>query len=79
MTARPVAGPTVELEAVTAQQGRSGAVVSPFGRLRRTRNDADHPRLDTRELSAEDVAEDLPKARDIVAAMHLLLPHLSPR
>lgn len=65
-------------EAVTAQLGRSGAVVRPFGRLRRTRNDADYPRLDTPELSAEDIAEDLPKAKEIVAAMQRLLPHLSP-
>ena len=63
-------------EAVTAQLGRSGAVVRPFGRLRRTRNDADYPRLDTPELSAEDIAEDLPKATEIVAAMQRLLPHL---
>lgn len=65
-------------EAVTAQLGRSGAVVRPFGRLRRTRNDADYPRLDTPELSAEDIAEDLPKAKEIVAAMQRLLPHLPP-
>ena len=65
-------------EAVTAQLGRSGSVVRPFGRLRRTRNDADYPRLDTPELSAEDIAEDLPKAKEIVAAMQRLLPHLSP-
>jgi hypothetical protein len=65
-------------EAVTAQLGRSGAVVRPFGRLRRTRNDADYPRLDTPELSAEDIAEDLPKAKEIVAAMQTLRPHLSP-
>ncbi|MBM6401429.1 hypothetical protein [Phycicoccus sonneratiae] len=65
-------------EAVTAQLGRSGAVVRPFGRLRRTRNDADYPRLDTPELGAEDIAEDLPKAKDIVAAMQRLLPHLQP-
>ena len=66
-------------EAVTAQLGRSGAVVRPFGRLRRTRNDADYPRLDTPELSVDDIAEDLPKAKEIVAAMQRLLPHLSPR
>ena len=64
-------------EAVTAQLGRSGAVVRPFGRLRRTRNDADYPRLDTPELSVDDIAEDLPKAKEIVAAMQRLLPHLS--
>jgi hypothetical protein len=44
-------------EAVTAQLGRSGAVVRPFGRLRRTRNDADYPQLDTPELASEDIAE----------------------
>ena len=65
-------------EAVTAQLGRSGAVVRPFGRLRRTRNDADYPRLDTPQLTEEDLAEDLPKATDIVAAMRRLLPHLQP-
>lgn len=65
-------------EAVTAQLGRSGTVVRPFGRLRRTRNDADYPRLDTPELTGEDTTEDLPKARDIVTAMHQLIPHLQP-
>lgn len=63
---------------MTAQLGRSGAVVRPFGRLRRTRNDADYPRLDTPQLTEEDLAEDLPKATDIVAAMRRLLPHLQP-
>ena len=50
----------------------------PFGRLRRTRNDADYPRLDTPELTGEDITEDLPKARDIVTAMHRLIPTSSP-
>lgn len=65
-------------DAVSAQLGRAGAVVRPFGRLRRTRNDADYPRLDSPELAAEDVAEDLPKATRIVEAMEQLLPHLRP-
>lgn len=64
--------------AVTALLGRSGSVVRPFGRLRRTRNDADYPRLDTPELTGEDIAEDLPKAKDIVVAMRRLFPHLQP-
>ncbi len=50
----------------------------PFGRLRRTRNDADYPRLDSPELTVDDVHEDLPKARQIVTAMAALLPHLAP-
>ena len=54
------------------------AVVRPLGRLRRPRNDADYPRLDSPELTADDVHEDLPKARQIVAAMAALLPHLQP-
>lgn len=65
-------------EAVTAQLGRSGAVIRPFGRLRRTRNDADYPRLDSPELTADDVVEDLPRAHAIVEAMRSLAPHLHP-
>lgn len=65
-------------DAVTAQLGRSGKVVRPFGRLRRTRNDTDYPRIDTPQLSPEDVAEDLPKASDIVDAMRQLVPLLGP-
>ncbi|MFN8098945.1 MAG: hypothetical protein U0Q21_11745 [Dermatophilaceae bacterium] len=53
-------------------------MVRPFGRLRRTRNDADYPRLDSPQLSGDDIAEDLPKARAIVTAMGHLLPHLHP-
>lgn len=62
--------------AVMSQLGRSGGVVRPFGRLRRTRNDADYPRFDTPELTSDDVTDDLPKARDIVTAMRRLIPHL---
>lgn len=65
-------------EAVTHQLGRSGAAIRPFGRLRRTRNDADYPRIDSPELGPQDVAEDLPKARTIVGAMESLLPHVGP-
>lgn len=65
-------------EAVTHQLGATGSVVRPFGRLRRTRNDADCPRLDSPELTTDDIDEDLPKARQIVDAMGALLPHLAP-
>ncbi len=65
-------------EAVTHQLGATGSVVRPFGRLRRTRNDADYPRLDSPEHTTDDIDEDLPKARQIVAAMGALLPHLAP-
>ena len=65
-------------EAVTGQLGTTGVIVRPFGRLRRTRNDADYPRLDSPELTAEDVHDDLPKARQIVGAMTSLIPHLRP-
>lgn len=65
-------------DAMTHQLGRSGSAIRPFGRLRRTRNDADYPKIDTPPLGAEDVVEDLPKARAIVAAMETLIPHLDP-
>lgn len=65
-------------EAITHQLGRSGSVVKPFGRLRRTRNDADYPRLDTPLLTSADAKEDIPKAGAIVEAMRKLIPHLHP-
>ena len=65
-------------QAIAAQLGGAGGVVRPFGRLRRTRNDADYPRLDTPELAGEDVTDDLPKARAIVEAMARLIEHLEP-
>ena len=65
-------------DAVTHQLGSTGSVVRPFGRLRRTRNDADYPRLDSPELTTDDINEDLPKARQIVSAMTALLRHLQP-
>lgn len=66
-------------EAVIAQLGRSGAVLRPFARLRRTRNEADYPRLGTPELASDDVSEDLPRAHAIVSAMRELIPLLRPR
>ena len=54
---------------VTHQLGRSGQVIRLFGRLRRTRNEADYPRLDTPNIKPEDVVDDLVKARDTVSAM----------
>lgn len=63
-------------DAVTAQLGSQTGIVRPFGRLRRTRNDADYPRLDTPDITTEDILEDLPKAKAIVEAMEKLLPHL---
>ena len=65
-------------DAITHQLGATGSIVRPFGRLRRTRNDADYPRLDSPELTVDDVHEDLPKARQIVEAMAAFLPHLAP-
>lgn len=65
-------------EALTLQLGRSGSAVRPFGRLRRTRHDADYPRMDSPRLGPDDVAEDLPKARRIVAAMEAFIPHVGP-
>ena len=63
-------------EAITAQLGRAGRDIRPFGRMRRTRNDADYPRLDSPPLTTADVLDDLTKATAIVEAMGRLLPHL---
>ncbi len=63
-------------EAVTFQLGRSGAVVKPFGRLRRTRNEADYPRLGAPAIDPQDIDDDLSKAEAIVGAMESLVSHL---
>lgn len=65
-------------DAVTYQLGRAGSVIKPFGRLRRIRNDADYPKIDTPSLTAEDATDDVEVAAAILAAMHSLVPRLGP-
>lgn len=55
-----------------------GRQLRPFDRLRRTRNDAEYPSTDDEELSAEQVAEDLPKAAAIVELAERVLDEMSP-
>lgn len=65
-------------DSIIYQLGRAGAVVRPFGRLRRTRNDADYPKIDTPGVTAEDARDDVEVAAAIVSAMTSLLPRLGP-
>ncbi len=65
-------------DAITYQLGRAGSVVRPFGRLRRTRNDADYPKIDTPSLTTEDATDDLEVAAAILSAMKSLVPRLGP-
>lgn len=52
---------------VTAQlDPPMGPQLKPFDRMRRRRHEVEYPRVDTPELSADDVRDDLPKIRAIV-------------
>ncbi|MDP5182601.1 hypothetical protein QOZ88_08110 [Blastococcus sp. BMG 814] len=65
--------------AVTAQLDPPlGRALRPFDRLRRTRNDAEYPATDAEELTAEQVAEDLPKAAAIADLAMQVLDEMSP-
>lgn len=65
-------------EAVTAQLDPPlGRKLRPFDRLRRTRNDAEYPATDAEELTAEQVADDLPKATVIVEVAEQVLDQMS--
>ena len=55
-----------------------GRTVQPFDRIRRRRKDAEYPDSDVPELTAEDVAEDLPKVEAIVAMARQALDSRSP-
>lgn len=60
--------------AVTAQiDPPMGGKLRPFDRMRRQRNANEYPRIDTPELTTEDVREDIPKIRDIVAIAEKVL------
>lgn len=53
--------------AVTAQlDPPMGPKLRPFDRMRRRRNEAEYPRVDTPELDADDVRDDMPKISAIV-------------
>lgn len=67
------------LDAVSAQLDPPlGAVLRPFDRLRRRRNQAEYPAADRPGFQAEDVTRDLPKVRQIVEVASKVLDQMSP-
>jgi multidrug efflux pump subunit AcrA (membrane-fusion protein) len=67
------------LDAVSAQLDPPlGAILRPFDRLRRRRNQAEYPTGDRPNLGAEDVERDLPKVRDILDTAAKVLDQMSP-
>jgi hypothetical protein len=55
-----------------------GAILRPFDRLRRRRNQAEYPAADQPGFRAEDMGRDLPKVREIVDAAAKVLDQMSP-
>jgi hypothetical protein len=55
-----------------------GKALRPFDRMRRNRRDAEYPATDTEEVTAEQVAEDFPKATTIVDVAEMVLDQMSP-
>jgi hypothetical protein len=67
------------LDAVSAQLDPPlGAILRPFDRLRRRRNQAEYPASDQPGFSAQEVERDLPKVQRIVAAAAKVLDQMSP-
>ena len=67
------------LDAVSAQLDPPlGAILRPFDRLRRRRNQAEYPTGDQPTFRSEDVARDAPKVREIVHAAAKVLDQMSP-
>jgi hypothetical protein len=55
-----------------------GSVLRPFDRIRRRRNQAEYPATDSPAFSPDEVARDLPKAREMVDVAVKLLDQMSP-
>jgi hypothetical protein len=67
------------LDAVSAQLDPPlGAILRPFDRLRRRRNQAEYPTSGQPSLGAADVQRDLPKVQEIVEAAATVLDQMSP-
>ena len=67
------------LDGVSAQLDPPlGAILRPFDRLRRRRNQAEYPASEQPGFRSEEVIRDLPKVRDIVAAAQKVLDQMSP-
>jgi hypothetical protein len=66
-------------EAVLAQLDPPlGKILRPFDRLRRRRNEAEYPTLDSPALTAADVGNDLPKVQEILDVVAKVLDQMSP-
>lgn len=67
------------LAAVTAQLDPPlGAVLRPFDRIRRRRNEAEYPRHDVPGFTPEDASRELPKVEQIIDAAARVLDQMSP-
>jgi hypothetical protein len=55
-----------------------GKILRPFDRMRRQRHDAEYPPASAPELTADDVREDIPKAREIIDLSERVLEQMSP-
>ncbi|GAA3311793.1 hypothetical protein [Nonomuraea dietziae] len=67
------------LDAVTAQLDPPlGQSLRSFDRMRRRRNNAEYPRLDTPEITSDDVTQDMEKAKEFVALAAKVLDQMSP-
>jgi hypothetical protein len=55
-----------------------GPILRPFDRLRRRRNQAEYPALDSPRIDQDLVLGDLPKVREIVDAAEKVLDQMSP-
>jgi HEPN domain len=67
------------LEAVTAQLDPPlGAVLRPFDRMRRRRNDAEYPRNSVQSFTPQDARRDKAKATEILTLAHGVIDQMSP-
>lgn len=70
-------GHVAVLDAVAAQLDPPlGAVLRPFDRLRRRRNQAEYPAADGPRINAEDFERDAPKVREIIEAATTVLDRM---
>lgn len=72
-------GHVAVLDAVAAQLDPPlGAILRPFDRLRRRRNQAEYPAADSPRIDGDDFARDLPKVREIIDAAATVLDQMPP-
>lgn len=72
-------GHLVIYRAITAQlQPPTGQVLRPFDRMRRRRNEAEYPTVDSPVLVAGDVVRDLPKVEQLIELSGRVLDEMGP-